>query len=63
MPGVIINVLVKEGDSVSAGDAVVILEAMKVENTLTAPAAGKVLAVNCKTGDSVKKGEVLVQIG
>ncbi len=62
MPGVIINVLVKEGDSVSEGDAVVILEAMKVENTLTAPAGGKVLAINCKIGDSVKKGTVLVQI-
>ena len=63
MPGVIINVMVKEGDSVSAGDAVVILEGMKVENTLSTPAAGNVVAVNCKTGDSVKKGDVLVQIG
>ncbi|UCD56896.1 MAG: pyruvate carboxylase subunit B [Candidatus Hydrogenedentota bacterium] len=63
MPGVIIKVLVQEGDSVNAGDAVVILEAMKVENTLTTPAGGKVLAVNCKQGDSVKKGDVLVQIG
>ncbi|RJP69530.1 MAG: biotin/lipoyl-binding protein [Candidatus Abyssobacteria bacterium SURF_17] len=63
MPGVIIKVLVKEGDSVKAGDAVVILEAMKVENTLTTPSAGKVVAVNCKQGDQVKKGDVLVQIG
>ncbi len=63
MPGVIINVLVKKGDTVKVGDAVVILEAMKVENTLTASAGGKVVAVNCTTGDSVKKGDVLVQIG
>jgi pyruvate carboxylase subunit B len=63
MPGVIIKVLVSEGDSVNAGEPVVILEAMKVENTLTAPISGKVLAVNCKSGDSVKKGSVLVQIG
>jgi len=63
MPGVIINVLVKEGDTVSEGDAVVILEAMKVENTLTAPSGGKVVAVNVHIGDSVKKGETLVQIG
>ena len=63
MPGVIINVLVREGDSVGKGDAVIVLEAMKVENTLTAPASGKVLSINCKIGDSVKKGEVLVQIG
>ncbi len=62
MPGVIIEVLVKEGDSVSAGDSVVVLEAMKVENTLTAPVSGKIVAINCKSSDSVKKGDVLVQI-
>jgi pyruvate carboxylase subunit B len=63
MPGVIINVLVREGDSINEGDAVVILEAMKVENTLTAPADGRVVAINFHIGDSVKKGDVLVQIG
>ncbi len=63
MPGVIINVLVREGDSIAKGDDVVVLEAMKVENTLTAPADGKVLVINCKIGDSVKKGDALVQIG
>jgi pyruvate carboxylase subunit B len=63
MPGMIINVLVKEGDTVKAGDPVVILEAMKVENTLTANAGGTVMVISCKRGDSVKKGEVLVQIG
>ncbi|MBI4832011.1 MAG: biotin/lipoyl-binding protein, partial [Candidatus Lindowbacteria bacterium] len=63
MPGVIIKVLVQQGDSVKVGDAVIVLEAMKVENTLTASASGKVLAVNCKQGDSVKKGDVLIRIG
>jgi pyruvate carboxylase subunit B len=63
MPGVIINVLVKEGDTVKAGDPVVVLEAMKVENTLTAPVGGKAIAIRCAIGDSVKKGAVLVQIG
>jgi pyruvate carboxylase subunit B len=63
MPGMIINVLVKEGDTVKAGDPVVVLEAMKVENTLTANAGGTVMVISCKRGDSVKKGEVLVQIG
>jgi len=62
MPGVIIKVLVNVGDTVKAGDAVIILEAMKVENTLSASTGGKVVAVNCATGDSVKKGAVLVQI-
>lgn len=63
MPGVIVNVLVREGDAVEAGEAVVVLEAMKVENTLTAPAAGNVVSINCHVGDSVKKDDVLVQIG
>ena len=62
MPGVIINVLVREGDKVKAGEAIIVLEAMKVENTLTAPAAGKVTEIHCHVGDSVKKGAVLVQI-
>jgi len=63
MPGMIINVLVKEGDTVNAGDAVVILEAMKVENTLTTSIGGKVISVDCNRGDSVRKGELLLQIG
>jgi len=62
MPGVIINVLVREGDKIKAGEAIIVLEAMKVENTLTAPAAGKVTEIHCHVGDSVKKGAVLVQI-
>jgi pyruvate carboxylase subunit B len=63
MPGLIINVLVREGDKVKEGDAVVVLEAMKVENTLTASNGGKVVSINCQIGDSVKKGDLLVQIG
>ncbi len=62
MPGVIINVLVRDGDNVKEGEAVVVLEAMKVENTLTASAGGKVVSINCHIGDSVKKGDMLVQI-
>jgi pyruvate carboxylase subunit B len=62
MPGIIINVLVKEGDTVNPGDPVVILEAMKVENTLTASCGGKVVSINCARADSVKKGQVLLQI-
>ena len=62
MPGVIVNVFVREGDAVEEGDPVVILEAMKVENTLTAPFSGKVVSINCNIADSVKKGDLLVQI-
>ncbi len=62
MPGVIVNILVREGDTAEEGDPIVILEAMKVENTLTAPSGGKVISINCNIADSVKKGDLLVQI-
>lgn len=62
MPGRVINVLVKEGDSVKTGDVVCILEAMKMENELRAPRDGKVKKVLAQAGSNVEKGEVLVEI-
>ncbi len=62
MPGKIVNVLVKAGDSVEAGDPVVILEAMKMENELCAPAKGVVKSVTVHKGDSVDGGRLLVAI-
>ena len=63
IPGTIIRYLVKEGDEVKAGDSVVVLEAMKMENDIVAPAGGKVKAINCKPGDKVAGGAVLAVIG
>lgn len=63
MPGMIVDYLVKPGDSVKAGDAVVILEAMKMENSLEAPVDGVVQEVKFKKGDSVSKDAVLLTIG
>ncbi|MBW1983820.1 MAG: pyruvate carboxylase subunit B [Deltaproteobacteria bacterium] len=63
MPGMIISVEKKVGDSVEEGEAVIVLEAMKMENALGAPASGKILAVHVESGDSVAKGEVLCIIG
>ena len=63
MQGVILNVLVKVGDSVKAGDNLVILEAMKLENEIKAPVDGKVLAVNVEKGNSVNAKDALVVIG
>ncbi|MCJ7774636.1 MAG: carboxylase, partial [Desulfobacterales bacterium] len=63
MPGMIINVEKKVGDSVQEGETVVVLEAMKMENALGAPASGKILAVYVESGDSVAKGAVLCIIG
>jgi biotin carboxyl carrier protein len=60
MPGKVLQVLVKAGDQVSAGDGLVILEAMKMENRLVAEAAGTVSDVRVADGDMVQSGQVLV---
>jgi biotin carboxyl carrier protein len=62
MPGTVIRYLVNVGDKVKAGDVVVMLEAMKMENAIPAPAAGTIKAVNFAAGAAVKKGEVLAII-
>lgn len=62
MPGMIIRYEVAEGDKVKAGDAIVILEAMKMQNTITAPVAGIVAAVNFGPGSSVARDDVLAVI-
>lgn len=63
MPGLIIRVLVAEGDMVENNEKVVILESMKMENELRAPREGVVTAVSVQAGASVEKGQVLVVIG
>jgi pyruvate carboxylase subunit B len=63
MPGMIIRYEVQEGDSVSEGDVLLILEAMKMENSITAPSAGTVREVRFKEGDNVQKGDVLAVVG
>ncbi len=63
MPGTVIRYVVKVGDRVKAGDIVVILEAMKMENAIPAPADGVIKAVSFGAGASVKKGDVLAVIG
>ena len=63
MPGNIVDVLVVEGDSVCAGQAVLVTEAMKMETEIHANIDGKVLAINVTKGDRITPGEVLIQIG
>ncbi len=63
MPGMIVNFKKKVGDSVSEGETVVILEAMKMENALPSPVNGTIKAVNYASGDSVQKNDVLAIIG
>ena len=62
MPGNIVDVLVKEGDTVKAGQAVLITEAMKMETEVQAPIAGTVKAIHVAKGDRVNPGEVLVEV-
>ncbi|MDN6855481.1 sodium-extruding oxaloacetate decarboxylase subunit alpha [Pseudomonas sp. CAN2814] len=62
MPGNIVDVLVKEGDSVKAGQAVLITEAMKMETEVQAGIAGTVKAIHVAKGDRVNPGEILVEI-
>lgn len=63
MPGMIIRYEVKEGDSVNEGDVLLILEAMKMENSITSPVAGTVKKIHFKDGDSVQRGDVLAVVG
>jgi len=63
MPATVVDVLVKEGDSVNAGDPVVITEAMKMESEIQAPVAGTVKAVHVAKGDRVNPDEALIEIG
>jgi biotin carboxyl carrier protein len=61
MPGLIIDLRVKEGDKVMPGDALLILEAMKMENMIKASAESIVKSVKVKKGDSVEKNQVLIE--
>lgn len=62
MPGTVVRVAVAEGDEVEAGDVVLVLEAMKMQHTITAPAAGRVATLNAQPGLQVAAGEVLAVV-
>jgi pyruvate carboxylase subunit B len=62
MPGMIVRYEVEEGAQVKEGDVILVLEAMKMENTITTPISGTVKKINFKPGDSVQKGDVLAII-
>ena len=60
MPGTILSVNIKPGDTFRSGQVLVVLEAMKMENEIMAPADGKVVSVNVNKGASVNSGEILI---
>ena len=62
MPGKVLETLVKKGDFVEAGQAMMVLEAMKMEHRIVAAQAGTVVAVHYQSGDQVDQGAVLLEI-
>ena len=62
MPGLVVKVLVEPGSTVAAGQGLVVLEAMKMENEIKAAAPGVVESVSVKTGQAVEKGAPLVTL-
>ena len=63
MPGVILRCDRKIGDEVKKGDLILVLDAMKMENLITAPVAGKIMSLPYEAGKKVAKGAVLAVIG
>ncbi len=62
LPGVVIKINAKVGDKVSTGDTILVLEAMKMENNITADSNGTIKAILCKEGDQVQSGQALVEL-
>ncbi|MFI3321670.1 MAG: biotin/lipoyl-containing protein [Rikenellaceae bacterium] len=63
LPGTILDVVVREGDSVAVGQKLMVLEAMKMENNIEADKAGVVKSIAVRKGDSVLEGDLLITIG
>ena len=62
MPGIVVDVKVEQGSEVAEGQTLVVLEAMKMQNPLTAETAGKVTRVLCKKGEAVAAGALLLEL-
>ena len=62
LPGTINEIKVKVGDKVNAGDTVIILEAMKMQNNIEAETSGTITSINVNKGDAVMEGDTLVTI-
>ena len=62
MPGLVLDILAKEGDQVEEGQSIAILEAMKMENIIKTEGAGIIESIAIKKGDKVEKGQLLISI-
>ena len=63
MPGVILEIYVREGDTVKIGQKLIMLEAMKMENNINADKEGRVSLIKVSKGDNVMEGDILIVIG
>lgn len=63
LPGVILDVHCREGQTVKVGDKLIVLEAMKMENNINADKEGVIKSIKVKAGDSVMEGDTLIEIG
>jgi biotin carboxyl carrier protein len=61
MPGLVVNILVKEGDIVKKGDTLLTLEAMKMENSIKSPADLSIKKINIQKGQALEKGQVMIE--
>jgi biotin carboxyl carrier protein len=61
MPGLVLNILVKEGITVTKGESLLVLEAMKMENMIKSPADGTVKKISITKGDKVEKNDILIE--
>jgi len=62
MPGRVVKVLVREGEKVKEGQAILVLEAMKMHNEIKSPQSGIITRINPKVGDSVEAGTLLYSV-
>ncbi len=63
LPGVIVALRVKAGDTVRAGQELAVLEAMKMENSIESPRSGTIISVNVSVGDTVSEGTIIKSLG
>ena len=62
MPGMVLHIMVENGQKIKKGDAIVVLEAMKMENILKSPADGIIKKIHVSMGDKVEKNQVMVNL-
>jgi biotin carboxyl carrier protein len=62
MPGLILDIMCKEGDEIEEGKSLLILEAMKMENVIKAEGAGTIFKIHKAVGDTVEKGQLIIEI-